>query len=351
MKKNERILVLIAIGIGLMACNLGKITSTTDETAQALPASETPSSIQPTPTLVPNVIQPAEELEPCSLITNAEAEAILAEPASTPNIMNGSCAYSNARDALYTVSATAAQDQQTNGILQGQAMLLGFAGGQLDETRMNKLKTLAEVLDYKGFFAELVAAAEGSPTVTAKLVEGSDNDLTYWAWINAQSRRQGAFVAVRGQTVVNINLIVADTQSEESMLAASTSLADTIFGRLPAKFTLAVPTPAPTQQSQVIPTDTVLSLETTIIGSWERHSSEVTEYFNIQDDGNYFIEARSNSTNEVVTSINGTFTYDKNNIYYVDKDNHKSTESYYLDNEGDLLVINNEVERAWTRIK
>jgi hypothetical protein len=352
MNRIEKILVLTAIGFGLLACNLGGVSPMTNESTQSLPASEIPP---------PSVVQPSQPqaseaepvdgpVEPCSLITAAEAEAILAEPVSAPVAMNGACIYSNASDALYTISVAAAQDQQTNGILQGQAMLLAFGGSQLDEARMNKLKALADSMDYKGFFTELVAATEGSATLKAQLVENGGSELVYWAWITAQNRRQGAFVALRGQTLVNINLVVADTQSEESMLAASTSLADKVFGRLPAKFTLAMPAATPAQQPQVTPTNTAPP-EKTIVGSWERRSSETTEYFDIQADGSYTIEARNNSTNKVVAGTNGTLTFDKSNIYYVDKDNHKTTESYYLENEGDSLVINNNAEKAWTRSK
>jgi hypothetical protein len=213
--------------------------------------------------------------------------------------MNGACTYSNARDALY-----------------------------------------------------MVVAAKGAPTLKSRLVEDSGSEMVYWAWITVQNRRQAAIVAVRGQTLVNINLVVSESQSEESMLAASTLLADNIFKRLPAKFTLSAPTLAvPTQQAQVIPTNTALPPEKGVVGEWERRSSELTERFNINEDGSYSIEAKSNGTNKIVGVMTGTITYDKTNIYYVDKDKHKSTESYYLANEGDLLVINNQVDKAWTRIK
>lgn len=349
MKRMNKILALIVVGVGLIACNLGKAATTIPEAPQAVPASETPLAIQPSPTLVVDAPQAAGELDPCSLLTAAEAEAILAQAVGAPNAMNGACIYNNASDSLYTISVAAAQDQQTIGILQGQAMLLGFGGIQLDEARMDKLKSLAETLDYRGFFGELVTAAEGSATLKAKLVEDSSSDVVYWAWINAQSRRQGAFVAARGQTLVNINLVVPDTQSEEAMLAASTSLAEKAFGLLPAKFTLAVPTAAPTQQAQALPTPTVVPPVKTIVGSWERRSSEVTEYFTVQSDGRYTIEARKSSTNEVIASMSGTLTYDQFNIYYVDKDNNKSTESFHLDNDGNRLVMNNDTDRAWTR--
>jgi hypothetical protein len=190
-------------------------------------------------------------------------EAILAEPASPPTPVSGGCTFTNAKDGLYALTVAAAQDQQTNGILQGQAMLLSFAGARLDEARMTSLKTLAAALDYKGFFSELVAAAEGVTTLQARLVEDKESDVVYWTWIAAQTRRQGAYVVVRGPTLININLVVADTQSEESMLAASTSLANKIFERLPSKFTLAMPTAAPQQPSpNATPTIIVGVIET-----------------------------------------------------------------------------------------
>jgi len=46
---------------------------------------------------------------------------------------------------------------------------------------------------------------------------------------------------VRGSSVVNVNVIVADTVTEDSMLPACLALADEVFGRLPNKFTIAAP--------------------------------------------------------------------------------------------------------------
>jgi hypothetical protein len=144
------------------------------------------------------------------------------------------------------VSTAAAQDQESASILEAQTMMTGFAGGLLDEARMARIKSLAAVLDYRGVFSELAAASEGLTTLQARLVADDDFDLVYWTWISAQTRRQAAFVAARGKTLISINLIVPDSQSEESMLAASKSLAKKIFDRLPAKFTLPKPSLTPT---------------------------------------------------------------------------------------------------------
>jgi hypothetical protein len=353
MNKIAKCLAFVMIGFAILACNLGGTPPpvTNDVPTQPVP-SNTEAPIQPSPTQNAAEPQPTSDLDPCSLITAAEAEAILVEPVSAPNAVNGACAYSNAKDSLYMVSVAAAQGQQAGGILQGQAMMLGFGGIQLDAERMTKLKSLAEAPDYKGFFTELVAAAGGSSTLKARLIDGGGNDVTYWAWVNAQSRRQGSFVAARGETLVNINVIVAETQSEEAMLAASTSLADNIFKRLPPKFALAMAAPsAPTQQPQAVPTNTPMPPEKTVVGEWERRSSEMTEHFVIQSDGSYSIEAKNNSTNAVVGSISGKVTFDQSNLYYVDKNNHKTTESYRLQNNGDSMVINNQANKAWTRIK
>lgn len=266
MKRIVKILVLLILCLSLLACNLGSMLSKSkaiNATAVVL-ASNTPQALQPSPTLEPTVpaevAQTGDGLDPCSVVTLAEAETILAEPASAPTPMNGACTFSNAKDALYTVTVAAAQDKDTNGILQGQAMLLAFAGAQIDETRMNNLKLMAAALDYTGFFTELIAAAEGIPTLKAQLIEKDGMDIAYWLWITIDTRRQGAFVAVRENTMVNINLVVADTQTEEAMLATSSALAEQVFERLPEKFALAVPTAYPTQVVDVGATETAVAL-------------------------------------------------------------------------------------------
>jgi hypothetical protein len=67
---------------------------------------------------------------------------------------------------------------------------------------------------------------------------------------------------VRGSTLVNINLVVTDTRTEENMLAASTGLVEEIYKRLPSKFSLggpaATPTSVPTQQQDLNATPTLV---------------------------------------------------------------------------------------------
>lgn len=262
MRKIMRIFVPLLIGFSMLACNLGgALSPSTPTAAPAAPTTAAPTAaVATTPAATPTAVV----LEPCSLVTSADVEAILGEPASAPRLINGGCTFTNAKDSLYAFTVAAVQEQEAGGVLQGQAMLLGFAGAKLDEARMNKLKLMAAALDYKGFFNELIAAAEGSPAIQARLIENGGSDLVYWAWLTAQTRRQGAFVALRGATLVNINLVVADTQTEAAMLAASTTLADQIFGRLPARFTLPSTTPAAPAQPDVQATPTLVPSPTLI---------------------------------------------------------------------------------------
>ena len=289
MNKIAQHMIALVLVFLILACNLGSVTNNLStsatptameratlmpyQPAQTVNAEVTPVVIQPgqpangEATL--GAAQPVQELQPCSLITIAEAEAILGEPATAPTVSSGGCAFNNASDSLYAVSVGVAQAGQAEGILQGQVMLMGFAGVQFDEAKMTRFNNLSDAQDFKTFFTELVAAAQGSTVVKAQLVEDGVSDgrqevTSYWAWLTAQSRRQGAYVAVRGKTMVNVNVVVADTKPEQSMFEASQALANKIFDRLPANFTLGMPTVAPTQP---LPTLVPGGLPTTVPGS------------------------------------------------------------------------------------
>ena len=269
MNKIAQHMIALVLVFLILACNLGSVTNNLStsvtptameratlmpyQPAQTVNAEVTPVVIQPAAgEVTPGAAQPGQELQPCSLITTAEAEAILGEPATAPTVSSGGCAFNNASDSLYAVSVGVAQAGQAEGILQGQVMLMGFAGVQFDEAKMTRFNNLSDAQDFKTFFTELVAAAQGSTVVKAQLVEDGVSDgrqevTSYWAWLTAQSRRQGAYVAVRGKTMVNVNVVVADTKPEQSMFEASQALANKIFDRLPTNFILGMPTVAPTQ--------------------------------------------------------------------------------------------------------
>jgi hypothetical protein len=198
-------------------------------------------------------VQPYKSEAPvdiCSLVTKADVEKFFGEPANEPTSMPGGCAFTNKKDSLYAFSITAGQDKDTVNILQSQAMLLGMAGVKLDADAMARIKTLAESLDFAGFFNELVTLAKTSTTITANLYTGGGNDLTYWAWISVPPRRSGAFTAVRGTTLVSIYMVVPESQKEETMLDEANKLSNALYGKLPEKFSTGSAQPAQAAPTQ-----------------------------------------------------------------------------------------------------
>lgn len=266
MKKYSYYITLLTLLAGMLACNFNTAllspggvtppavptgtpaaTATTVETTSTSAATATLEVVQPTVATVSD-----GKLDPCIMLTTAQAEAVLGEPAAPPKILNGSCVYSNANDGLYMVNIAAAQDKETSGILQGQAMLIMFSGNKVSDDLTNRLRSLSEAQDFKGFFSELVAASKGSQTMTAKLFTGGGNDLVYWAWINAPPRRQGAFVAVRKNTLININVVLADTADGNNLVKSLNSLAGEAFSKLPEKFSIPQPETTATVESPVV---------------------------------------------------------------------------------------------------
>jgi hypothetical protein len=238
----------------------------TEQTVEPIQPPYTPTTI-PTSTvenITPDI--PVEEINPCSLITAEEAEQVLGETVTPPQEMNGACAYNNAKDSLYVISVSAAQEEQTEGILQGQAMLLGMAGVPLDQAKLDQLKSLAIEQDYLAYFTELENLGQGVPSIKAHILEGIP-DLEYWVWLEAESRRQGDLVLVRNQSVLNINLIIPDSHSEPATLEVLQDLAEKIFQRLPQRFSIAMTSTAtPTNigiSSPLVPTSTSTPWEPT----------------------------------------------------------------------------------------
>jgi hypothetical protein len=92
-----------------------------------------------------------------------------------------------------------------------------------------------------------------------------------------------------------------------------------------------------------------------IIGMWERHGKmenrAYTEHMNIMADGTYHVEANYDDNGDVIASMDGTYTFDKVNIYYIDKTNKKTTESYKLNDLSNTLIINNDTAHPWKRAK
>lgn len=284
MKKLTWLQIIPFIILPMLACNLGNLMTSSKPPSEVLPSvTVTGAEEKPTETIQPSTVpqSPAQSVETggvvdmCTLISKSDVEKFFNEPASEPKASPGGCAFTNAKDGLYAFSFGAGQEKDTSNILQGQAMLLGMAGVRLDEAAMAKLKPLADALDFKGFFTELVTQSKSSNTISAKLLAGGGNDLTYWAWITVPPRRTGAFAAVRGNTAVSLYVVVPESQKEETVLNEANALAGMVFSKLPQKFSVgaAIPaqvaqpaSPAQNQPPTAQPTPTLIPSSTPVQG-------------------------------------------------------------------------------------
>jgi hypothetical protein len=78
----------------------------------------------------------------------------------------------------------------------------------------------------------------------------------------------------------------------------------------------------------------------------------MTERLVFNANGTYSIEARNNGTNEIITGESGTFTYDGSTVhYYFNRSKQETTETYVLSQDGNVLILNNQADRAWVRIE
>ncbi len=287
MKKSIRFLIIVFAVLPLLACNLTNMLSTSKPPSVDLPSVTPTNAVEKPaetakPTAVPTTVPqaPAQPdsaggaLDFCTLIAKSDVEKFFNEPASEPKASPGGCVFTNAKDSLYAFSFGAGQDKDASNVLQGQAMLLGMAGVRLDEAALAKLKPMADGLDFKGFFTEMVALSKSSSTINAQMLTGGGNDLTYWAWITVPPRRTGAFAAVRGNTVISLYVVVPESQKEETVLNEANNLAGAVFSKLPAKFSVssappaAAPPAAPSQNQPPAaqPTPTLIPSSTPVQG-------------------------------------------------------------------------------------
>jgi hypothetical protein len=87
----------------------------------------------------------------------------------------------------------------------------------------------------------------------------------------------------------------------------------------------------------------------TIIGSWTRQSSTTrsyTEVLQFHPDGSYEVEAADDDDSSQIAQGSGNYTFDGNTIYY----NSGTTETYYLHDDGNKLVVNDVTENPWSRL-
>ena len=265
--------LIIGISWLALACNMAGLVGISGATPTVERLVETPQeSVSPPETgpTEPQEATPSSEadlqeqtLQPCTLITSDEAANLLGTEVKAPQEINGTCAYNSQPDGIYLASISSAQGEQTQGILEGLFLMAGLSGAQIDQAELERLQSLAQAQDFKGFFRGLVDDTQSATTMKTRLLEG-ETETSYWAWIDAQGRFQGALTVARGDKLVNLNLVVDASKDEQAALDAAVAQADLAFQRLPPRFVLPVPTETPEPSQTSTPTQTLVPSPTLI---------------------------------------------------------------------------------------
>ena len=230
--------LVLVTSIVLSACST---TGSAQNTTAAPTSTQAVGSQATNPSTSASAQAPA--LQPCSLITAQEASDLLEAGVQAPVESNQACVYNSLPEGRQSVSVSAAQGLDTQGILDNQILMLENAGVNIDQHELEYLQSLEGNQDFVGFFEELVADANGAKSVRARLVE--DNANGYWAWFTSPGQAQGSLVLVRGNTMVEVNLVVYEGSDENATLEAARAQADLAFQRLPAEFVLPALNEAP----------------------------------------------------------------------------------------------------------
>jgi hypothetical protein len=189
---------------------------------------------EPTATTPGNESTAAGTVDPCSLITAAEAESLLGEAVGEPTPVEGGCIYLEPTERIHTVTVFAAQGEAAAEALGVQLFLVSLMGGmQLDEATVQESQALTEAGDVVGLVEQMTTLAAGQSAFHAEAVEGL-GDAALWVWMAMAGEgapQQGFLVAAQGETAAGINLVVGDGRDEAETLATARPLVERILNR------------------------------------------------------------------------------------------------------------------------
>lgn len=188
------------------------------------------------PTTPPAAGGAAVVLDPCSLLTQAEAAAALGEPASASTVSQGTCYFSNAAGHSHAVSVYAGQGDEAAQAINGPTLfVLSLMGLKIDPTGTQQLNDLTTRKDLKGLVQKLAALSRGNPKFNSQAPAGV-GDAAYWVWKNASGGVwEGVIIVAQGDVAVIVSLVVGP-KGEAATLKTAAALVLQTLGRLPAKF-------------------------------------------------------------------------------------------------------------------
>jgi len=192
----------------------------------------TPAGTGASPTPPPG---PVVQLDPCSLLSQAEAESLLGAKANSPTVQNGACVYSEAQKRVTVVNVYAYPAAQAGSVFEGHVLLLRGYQVTLDPAALARLKADSASGDMVAALNDLTGMAVGQSNYHAEKVDGLGR-AALWSWNAVSSVQQAYLLAAKPRAVVGMELVLGPSSQEAATRQAVAAIIQRILTGLPDRF-------------------------------------------------------------------------------------------------------------------
>ncbi len=177
-------------------------------------------------------------LDPCSLMSQAEAEALLGARSAKPTVQNGACLFAEAQARVTVVNVYAYPPEQAQQVFQGHVFLLQGYRVKIDPAALDKLKADSAAGDVVASLNDLADMAVGQSNYRAEKVDGLGR-AALWSWNAAGTVQQAYLLAAKPGAVAGLELVLSASSQEASTKQAVVEIVRRILAGLPESFTVA----------------------------------------------------------------------------------------------------------------
>ena len=177
------------------------------------------------------------KLDPCSLMSQAEAEGLLGAKAGKPTLQNGACFFSEAKTRLTVVDVFAFPAAQAQPTFDAHAFLLQGFHVKIDPAALTKLQADSAAGDMVAALSDLANMAIGHGNYRAEKVDGLGS-VALWSWNLVNTRYQAYLLAAKPGALVGIEFVLGASGQEAGTKQAATVIVRRILNGLPANFTV-----------------------------------------------------------------------------------------------------------------
>jgi len=217
-------LLLLALLAASLAC--GGLTTFADATATAL--ARTPTAVPPGVTV----------LDPCTLVSTAEATALAGQPAAPPKPLPSGCIYYDTSITSTGVGLYVFPASQAQGFLGQYVPALTANFIPLKQEDIDKLNQDSAAGDMPAAVNDLVALTSGVKGYEVKKLDGVGS-AALWSWHTLDQNQEAVLMAARPGALVALLLHATLATQEAQAQPAMAAIVTRILANLPSSFAVA----------------------------------------------------------------------------------------------------------------